>query len=226
MVAPIYPKALAGWTDRINGVDTVWANDPNSLAAEIISIEQTLGAMPQVERNVPVGKPVSYSSVSARISDAMLGGQLPFVSLTNPKFKLPRSGQIQSAESGPFNATYNTYTQVVSDHWRFFNGSDITIQAPGIYYIDASQSWENYKSGYVMMMLLINSARLRLSRWNWADYDPTSTDYASTDLHWLGPLNNGDRIRIASQNATSNNPYTVTYSNLRVQYVRDLPPVS
>lgn len=219
MVAPIYPKALASWTDRINNVDTVWANDPNSLASEIISIEQTMGVMPQVEPNVPVGGPVTYGSVSARISDAMLGGQLPFVSLANPSFKVGRGG-------GFYNGQFNTYTQVIADHWKYFNGSDITIQAPGVYFIEASQSWENYKSGYVMMMLAINNGRMRIDRWDWADYDPNGTDYASTNLNWLGILNKGDRIRIASQNSTSLNPYTVSYSDLLVQYLRSVPPTS
>jgi hypothetical protein len=218
MVAPIYPRALVSWTDRIDGTDIVWAADPNRLAAEIISIEQTLGAMPQVEPNVPVGNPVTYSSVSARISDTMLGGQLPYVSLTNPKFKLARGG-------GYYNGSFNTFN-VVSDHWKYFNGSDITIEAPGVYQIDGSQSWPHQTSGYVMSMLVINTARMRIDRWDWANYDPTGTDYASTDLHWTGVLSKGDRIRVASQNATSQNPTTVTFSNLTVQYLRDLPPTS
>lgn len=220
MVA-VYPKAIKSWTDRIDGVNIVWANDPNSLAAEIISIEQTLGAMPQVESKNPVGKPVTYDSVSARISDTMLGGQLPFVQLANANFKLGRGG-------GYYNGQFNTFNQVVSDHWKYFNGQDITIQEEGVYIIDASQSWSANSTGYVMMMLVINQARMRINRWDWADYDPdgTSTDYASTDVHWMGALNEGDRIRIASQNATNKDPTTVTYSNLSIQYLRKPPPTS
>jgi hypothetical protein len=221
MVAPIYPRALVSWTDRIDGTDIVWAADPNRLAAEIISIEQTLGSMPQVEPDPPVGKPVTYSSVSARISDAMLGGQLPYVSITNANFKLGKGG-------GYYNGQFNTFNQVVSDNWNYFNGSDITIREEGVYLIDASQSWASNSTGYVMMMLVINTARMRLGRWNWADFDPdgTSTDYASTDVHWMGTLSEGDRIRIASQNATDKNPTTVTFSNLHVQYLRKPPPAS
>lgn len=218
MVAPIYPKALASWTDRIDGVDIVWANDPNSLAAEIISIEQTFGKMPQVEPSPPVGNPVTYSTASARISDAMVGGQLPYVALTNPKFKLARGG-------GYYNGSFNTFT-VSSDYWGYFNGSDITIQTPGVYAIDASQSWPHETSGYGLMMLVINTARMRIDRWDWANYDPTGTDYGSTFVHWQGTLAKGDRIRIASQNNTPTNPTTVTFTDLTVQYLRDLPPAS
>lgn len=219
MTAPVYPKALASWTDRINNVNTVWAADPNSLAAEIISMEQTLGTMPQVEGGVPVGSPVTYSSVSSRISAAMTSANNPYVELSNSNFNVGY---------GTWNdGVFNTY-KVVEDNWKYFNGSDITAKAPGVYIIDAYQTWEYYTSGYLYLMLAINNsfARGDMWKWNFPSSGPHDASYegrwATTAFTWMGKLNTGDRVRIASANNTAKSPYPVVNSSLRMYYLRSL----
>lgn len=219
MSAPVYPQAIAGWTDRIDEVDIVWAADPNSIAAEVLSIEQTLGKMPQIETGVPVGKPVSYSNVSARITDAMLNTQHPYVELINNDFRVGY---------GTWNyAVFNWY-RVVEDAWGYFNGSDITVKAPGVYIIDSYQTWDYWPDGYVSTALAINNtfARGDLWKWDFPSSGPHDASYkgrwATTAFAWMGKLNTGDRVRIASANNTTNPSYHGINSSLRMLYLRGL----
>lgn len=219
MTAPIFPKALSSWTDRINNVDTVWAADPNSLAAEIISIESTLGTMPQVESGTPTGGPVTYSNVSTRINAAMLQSAHPYVELYASNFKVGH---------GSWNGgSFNTY-KVVEDTFKYFNGSDITVQAAGVYIIDAYQTWDYYTSGYVALNLAINNTFARGDLWKWdfptsgPSYSTYNGRWATTSFTWMGALAKGERIRIASENGTSKNPYTIVNSTLRMYYLRSL----
>lgn len=222
MATPVYPKALASWTSRIDQVDTVWANDPNTLAAEILAVEKTLGTMPQVEGSVPVGSPVTYGSVSARISDAMLQAQHPYVELHRANFNVGYGTALDGY------GTWNTYS-VVEDNWHYFNGSDITIKAPGVYILDAYQTWSAFHSGWMMLKMAVNGTYARGDRWDWNSF-PTSGPHdaaywerwAVTSFTWMGKLNTGDRVRIASENATTNSPYNIINSTLRLYYLRSL----
>lgn len=228
MAAPIYPSAIASWTDRIDQADTVWAKDPNSLAAEIVSMEKTLGTMPHVEGSVPVGNPVTYSSVSARISAVMLGSNMPYVSLYLNPFNLTYGGT-------PGQAVYNTY-KPLQDQYGYFNGQDITIQATGRYLIDAYQGWEPHNQGWLSISLvyqngifsggttmLPGSVFLRGDTWNWDlspvnKYNPEDSN-GNTGLTWMGVLQKGVRVRVASQNGTTRNPYRVLNGSLKLQYL-------
>jgi hypothetical protein len=226
MTSPIYPKALASWTDRIDNVNTIWAADPNSLAAEIVSMEQTFGTMPQVEPSPPIGNPVTYPSVSARITDTLLGTQQPYVELYASNFTVSYPKLIQAGYLLNYSV-FNTF-KAVEDNWGYFNGSDITVQTPGVYMIDSFQVWSWYKSGWLFHMLTINNNMARGDRWDWnfPTSGPNSENYAGhwarTGWTWMGPLNKGDRIRVASLNATTLNPYPVVGSSLRMQYLRGL----
>ena len=218
MAVPVYPKALSSWTDRQNNVDIVWASDPNSLAAEIISIESTLGTMPQVEPSMPVGKAAVYPSVSQRISAVQLGANLPYGELIASNFKVG----------------YGTYCYGVANVYRpltddfgFFNGSDMSMPTNGVYVIDVFQVWQPWVSGYVNVHLTINNVIARTGSWSW-DGIPTFGPLAyvnraaNAGLTWMGPLQYGDRIRVVSENGTNCNPYQVNYSSLRAQYIRSL----
>ena len=215
MAIPVYPKALSSWTNRIDEVDVIWAADPNTLAAEIISIEQTLGLMPQVEPSPPVGNPVTYESVSARITDSGSGNLHPYVHVTNKSFKIGRTGPFSGAFLNPFEA--------VSDDYKFFNGTDITIKASGIYIADHSQQFEPQNDGWVATLFVVNNNYLRIVKYDFVPVPRNITNYVSTEMHWMGDLIVGDRVRIATINATSKDPMTVTNSNLRIFYQRGLP---
>lgn len=221
-----YPKAVASWTARIDNVNTVYAADPNTLAAEILAVESALGPMPQVESPVPVGSPLTYSTVGDRINAAMLQTAHPYAELYKSNFKVGYGKLVQVPYLLNY-AVYNSFS-VVEDEWNYFNGSDITIQAPGVYLIDGFQVWDFYTSGWLFHMLVINGAVARgdLWQWNFPTSGPNSENYdghwARTGWAWMGPLAKGDRVRVASQNATTKNPYTVVGSSLRVYYLRSL----
>lgn len=225
MTNPVYPRALSSWVDRLNNIDTIWASDPNTLAAEIISIEQTLGTMPQVEALVPVGNPLTYNSVSARISDAMLDAQHPYVELKVSHFKIPDGTQAQPR--GGINA-YTKYNPV-SDNWGYFNGSDITTRADGLYYVHTHQAWENYTSGWLHHLLIINGTEAGRDKWSWdqSTSGPSPGSYAGkwayTSVDWIGTLHKGQRVRVVSVNGTNKTGYEVMNSDLRMYYLRNLP---
>lgn len=218
MSVPIYPKALSSWTDRINNVDIVWAADPNTLAAEIISIEQTLGTMPHVEPNMPVGKPAVYPSVGSRISAVQLGANLPYCELVRVNFKVGYGAY--------FNGVANVYQPLVDD-FGFFNGSDMSMPTNGVYVIDVFQVYAPWTSGFLNVHLTINNQLARTGTWSW-DAVPTfgprswANRTASAGLTWMGPLQKGDRVRVVTENGTGWAPYVVQYSSFRAQYIRSL----
>lgn len=222
-MAASYPKTIASWTNRVDQVDTVWAADPNTLASEILAVETTVGPMPQVEPNSPAWTPVTYSSMSARVSDAMVNGRAPYAELYAANFSVGYGSALSAY------GVFNNYSRV-EDSWGYYNGSDITIRAPGVYVIDAYQAWEYYTAGYVHLMLGINNVFARGSLWQW-DFPRSGPNvysasygerWAHTEFAWMGKLNTGDRVRVASDNGTPRNPYKVINSTLRICYLRSL----
>lgn len=224
MTAPIWPKAIASWTDRINNTDIVWASDPNQLAAEILSLETTVGTMPQTEPSPPVGQPVTYKTMSARVTDSMLGNQRPYCSLAVSAVNVGYG-------SGPGESTYVSYRKLY-DPYGYFNGSDVTIRATGLYTVDAYQSWTWYNAGYLSMYLIINGTICRNSLWSWKWFNSgtakgsyTDDRFAVTNLSWIGGLKKGDRVRIGLENGTPRNPYRTFNGSLKVFYERQLPVI-
>lgn len=240
MSTPVYPKAISSWTDRIDQINTVFAADPNTLAAEIIAVEKTIGTMPQVEPFPPVGNPVAYSNMSARITDTLLARQHPYVSLFNPAFNAGYG-------TAPDDAIYNVYKKLF-DPFGYYNGSDITIKTAGLYLIDVYQAWVPFTSGYMQLSLVINGIWTRGSLWQWnfpsdgpvispggtvtfggpnnpvipSQVNRYPRRNANTGFTWLGSLGQGDRVRVTSENGTTLNPYPVQNASLKAYYLRDL----
>jgi hypothetical protein len=213
-----FPRAIAGWQNRIDNVDIVWANDPNSLAAEIISIENTLGHMPHVEKHTAWGPPVTYNDVSDRISAVQLGAGLPYSELIATNFRVGYGAY--------FNGVRNTY-RPLTDDFGFFNGTDMTMFANGIFVIDVMQVYQPWSNGFLNVHLTLNGNLARTGTWSW-DSVPTNgprsweNRTASAGLAWMGPLQYGDRVSVVTENGTGCNPYLVQYSSLRCQYIRSL----
>ena len=223
MTLPIFPKSIFNWgTDRIDQITNVLANDPNSIAAEVTSIENTIGTMPQVESSPFLGQAVTYPNVSARISDTLLGTQHPYCSLGTGSFYI-----YNNQGAGTQYGEYNSY-QVQYDPYNYFNGSDITVQATGLYLFDAFQAWEWHTEGYLQHSMYINGVWIKGNLWHWvfasngsAAY--TNNRYANTEFSWMGILQEGDRIRITSENGTNRNPYHVIDSNAKLFLLRQTP---
>lgn len=218
MSSASYPRAIAGWQNRVDNVDIVWANDPNSLAAEIIGIEQTLGVMPNVERYTNWGPNVTYNSVSDRISAVQLNVDKPYCELVNAKF--------QCGYGSYFNGVRNTY-QPLTDDFGFFNGTDMTMYANGIFVIDAYQQYQPWTDGFMNIHLLLNGNLARTATWSWDSvptFGPRSYQNRTPNvgLTWMGPLQYGDRVSVVTENATSCASYQVSYATLRCQFIRSL----
>lgn len=219
-----YPKGIDSWTNRVDEVDIVWAADPNSLAAEILAIENAVGMMPHVESKPPAGNPVQYSSLSARVTDTLLGNQLPYVDLSTSSFNVSFSSNYLPNYYG----SYINY-KVNYDPWGYFNGSDVTVKAPGLYLINSYTTWGYYNTGYLMTHLLVNGVESEDDRWDW-DFPKSGPDDASYAGRWavtkfthMVPLQAGTRLRIIAENGTPKNPYPVINSYLRVFYLRSIP---
>ena len=222
MTQPIFPKSILSWADRVDEVNVIWANDPNSLAAEVISIENTLGAMPQVEPSPYVGNPITYSTVGARISDVLAGNQNPYCSITTTQ-DFVYNNQFAGTNWGH----YNTFSKVY-DPYGYYNGSDITVQASGLYLITGSQTWDYHDSGYLWHQLFIDDLWMAGHRWDWdfAGFGPAFFEpvrQANTAFTWMGAIPAGKRIRVVSENGTSFNPYPISNSWLRLYCLRKLP---
>jgi hypothetical protein len=225
MTTSIYPKSISSWTDRIDGSSTVWAADPNELASEIIAIEQVFGTQPNIEGKLPVGNPVTYSTVGARISDTLLRNQAPYVSLTAGRFTVPYYST--TAEHG----RYISFNRAYDSTGKYFNGSDITIPkgGTGLYIANSYVTWDYYTSGYVMSHLIINGVDWQSTRWDW-DFPTSGPDdasyknrWATTAFTWMGKLTAGTRVRVIAENGTAKNPYQAENAYLDLHYLRALP---
>jgi hypothetical protein len=199
----VYPNSVFPWTARRNNLDVVWAADPNSLASEIQAIESIIGTNPNVEPNPPTGSALTYSTMSARVTDAMDNNNLPYSWLRNSKGFFINAGQ------QIFNS-YNTQ----QDPYNIWNSVDGTIPCSGWWTISATQKWNqlgnNFRGGNVQF-LLVNGNVVESDIWNWDTFFAIPhEDYASsvlasngqTHVFWQGLLHKGDRIQSQSINNT------------------------
>lgn len=246
-VKSVFPNGIFNWTDRVNEVNIVFANDTNSLAAEVISVENTLGENPQIEKSPPAGgNDISYTSVDARISDAMNNAQMPAVFLQKDLLQLDNvSGGI-----------LNTY-DVAYDPFGMHNGIDVTVPVFGWWIVDTFQTWGYWNDGYVHHMFAIdglnnivsedlvdwefsgnialktpNSVNLNnitggtttpVSQVNpgglprWLQYGKRSR---ITRTFWQGLAYKGQRFSVYSENGTSNSAYPLLNIGLRAVMVQ------
>ena len=220
---PVFPKSELSWTDRIDQVNVVWAADVNSLAAEIVSIESTLGVMPQQEKAPYSGPAITYNTVDARLSDILAGNQMPYCSVSKTS-----DWVWNDRDEGTNWGHFNTYSKVY-DPWGMYNGSDITIPTSGLYLITGKQQWGWHDSGYLWFSCYIDDDWECGYRWDWdfGEFGPgyyENDRYANTQFNHMTALAAGKRIRVVSENGTSFNPYPISNSWLRVFCLRKLPP--
>ena len=224
MSAPIFPKSIVPWTDRVDELDVVWARDPNSLAAEIISIESILGVMPHVEKSPYSGNPVTYATVDARISDVLAGTLHPYVTLTATNFYSYNDEQWGGGRRGHVNSYNKIY-----DSGNCYNGSDITLPVSGLWLITGQQTWEWHDSGYCFHHCYVDDDWRCGHRWDW-DFASAGPGYydnsrqLTTYFSALIPVAAGKRVQSISENGTSRNPYKILTSNLSAYCLRKLPP--
>src|SRR6185437_10073479 len=91
------------------------------------------------------GAPITYSSISTRISDAMDNANLPVVSLGNSSFTCPNT---TSGSLFPWFVHF--------DPFNCYNGTDITAPAAGWWIVTATTNWSWWSDGFSHHMLCLN----------------------------------------------------------------------
>lgn len=221
-MAAVYPGAIVSWTQRING-ETVWAADPNALAAEVTAIETYLGGNPQIEHASIAGSVKTFNTTSERISAAMLQNGHPFVEIS----RSDNWGVLHST-----NATHtgqNPFNTVTASWPNYTNAGTIVIQDTGFWVVNATQRWAPASSGWVMMNVLSNGSVLRRDIFSYSQFPSSgSNTYGErflnqegfTDSTYLGRLVKGTVLSVASGNFTNVNPLNVHSMNLSAYYIR------
>lgn len=146
-VNPTYPSGVFQWNDRVDNVNIDFANDINSAVAEIESIESVFGSNPQIETGVPGSGPITYNTVSDRITDAMTNAQLPYCALLANAIPVSCN-----------NAGQLIQFKVSLDTGGCYNGTDITIPFNGWWSIQSTATWSWNDRGYCHHQLCLNGA--------------------------------------------------------------------
>lgn len=232
-VVPVYPNAVFPWVDRVDQVNIVFAEDVNPLASEIESIETTVGTTPQVESSPPNGgSPITFPSVSSRISAAMNNTELPTVSLGASTFTCPNN---TSGSKVPY--------QVDFDPFGCYNGTDFTAPAGGWWIVTTVQNWSWWSDGYSHHMCCLNGLSNILHEdfidWEfpgnlipsvgsypgpivtprWWEFGKRNVRSSTT---WQGLLNAGDKISVYAENGTSNPSHSVSGLTLKAVMIKSV----
>lgn len=214
-----YPGTLFPWTNKVDLVNIVDANDVNAMAADLIAVETNLGLNIQNEPLPPAGNgtgtPIVYTNVGARISDAMNNNKMPVcsVSLTTTTIANNTIGS---------KVQYNQ----VYDPYKMFNGSDITIPASGWWILSGQQTWSWWDKGFSHHRLVISKSDGDhdiddfLINWEFPGNTVTSgvpgrwqqfgKRPLTSKVFWQGLAHAGDRFSCISENGTTNASQTVT----------------
>lgn len=224
-----YPQGIFSWgPDRVDQEDVDYAEDVNSVAAEVTAVENTLGVAAQTEKNPIAGNPVTYPSVDARISDNLAGNQLPVCILGNDELQV---NNFQSAGSN--YGVWNVYNNANFDPFNMYNGTDVTIPVLGLWRITIGQQWDWWSTGYHGCYFYLNDYYFRQDIWHW--------DFAgnyfggwwwtvdniqrpgSTKITWEGILGKGDRIQVLSENGCPHTPHRTFDQEFKAVFVREVP---
>jgi hypothetical protein len=230
-VQPVYPNGIFTWTDRVNNVSVDFANDINSTVSDLISVEKTLGTNPQNETGLPSGLSgkVAYSTVSARISDAMTNNQLPYGSVVST------TNTVANNNGGQLNNYIQEW-----DPGNLWNGTDITIPCDGWYSVVSTQKWPWWSEGYSYHAFYVNGTSNLLGDdlidWGFSGNATITPTFGPnlprwqqfgkrsrvTHIPWQGRLHKGDRISTTSENGTTNSVVSLIYITLRIHMVRTI----
>jgi hypothetical protein len=220
-----YPTSVVNWTQRIDG-ETVWAADPNALAAEIAALETYIGPNPQIESFAVNGATKTFSSMSARLAAAQAQTGHPFVEISrNTNWNVAHSTDVST-----FHAVANPFGTTTTGWGNYLNGSGtITIVDGGVWILHAFQRWAYAGSGWVMMQLMSNGAVLRRDIFSYSQFPGSGSNaygerFLNLDGHneatyvgWVGP---GTVIGVSSGNFTNVNPLAVQSMNLSAYFLK------
>lgn len=222
-VNAVFPYGIASWTDRIDEVDIVFALDPNTLAAEIIATENALGITPATEPSNPLGNPVVYDNVGARIHDVAMGGQIPCVELAQEQLYVANVG---AGVRCPYRPRF--------DPFNCFNGIDITIPCDGWWLVQSIVTWTWWDVGYFHHRLCCNGfGNIFCERHfdcgfqgntpggRWQLYTSAKRSI-TTDTWWMGPSHKGDVFSTTFENGCTDANHLLENASFKAIMMRSL----
>jgi hypothetical protein len=242
-VTAVYPNGILPWTPRVNNKDTVWAADPNQLAAEVQAIEGAVGTNPNIEFSPPTGTAITYANMSSRLHDVQLGNQVPVVQLYHGAITLPAEFY---ANQGNVNNAPGRLTSwsVNADPYHFYNGNDVSVPVDGWYVVTMKEYFYWSASGIVMNFLFCGG-------YDYVDSDffnftfpenfYKTGDYSGTQApgyggfeflpqgktlrtSWEGALTAGSRVYTAAWNESGSQALaTIGGGAMTVRWVRSIP---
>jgi hypothetical protein len=237
MTIASYPNAQFSWgTDRVDGITVDWANDVNSLAAEVVAVEGAVGDNPQNEPYLPADSTgfnaagPNFSSASQRMSAITNGTMTPVVSLSFDELYIPNTF---SCGPGTQYGFWNNWDRRY-DPWNCYNGVDITCPASGWWIVSSGQWWDWYSTGYHRHSFWCGGDFYRHDFWDW-DFDGNryggywwTNDYVQrptfTSFTWQGVILAGQRMQILSENGTPHTPHRTYNGDFKATWIRSVPP--
>lgn len=217
-IKAVYPNGIVPWSNRVDRLNTVYAVDPNTLAAEVVAIQSTIGTNPQIESSTPVGTKVVYATVNARIHDVQMGNQLPAITVTAPTFSVKNDGVLHT----------NSYPNTSFDPMSLANGIDFTVKAPGWYRVWAKQRYFWAASGFVMVKLTVGSNVVDEDFWSWdfSENKPGGNWHNQPKMlsvMYEGVIQRGQRVSVTSVNSSNLTLLQVDQAVLKLSWVRSVP---
>lgn len=215
-----YPASLLNWTARINS-QTVFAADPNTLAAEIDAIQQYVGTNPHIESSALSGATKTFTSLSARVSQVMLQSGHPYVELNASNQKVYYQNNSTHVQKNSYN--------VVSNWPNYISAGNIVIKDAGIWLINARETWDYAASGWVQHILYGGTSQLRRSVFNYSMFPSGGSNaygerfinqFGMTETTFVGRLGAGTVISVGSGNYTNRNPLLIENMTLSAYFLR------
>lgn len=222
-MAASYPGSLLSWTQRVNS-QTIFAADPNTLAAEIDAIEQFVGLNPQNESSALTGATASFNTLSQRVSAAMLQSGHPYIEISN------------STNFNIWHSTTTGHTGAVgflttNSNWPGYVGSsgNVTIRDSGIWLINAHLQWQYASTGWVQHVLYKGSTELRRAFFSYDQFPASGSNTfgerylngnGHTETTFLGRLSAGTVVSVAAGNYTNVNPLAIVSGSMSLYFVR------
>lgn len=92
-MAAVYPGAIRSFTTKVNNIDIIDAAHPNVLQEEVVAIESTLGANPQISTSPTTGW-IPTSTVFATVAERLANIERGLVSDTHPQYVSRTGGSV------------------------------------------------------------------------------------------------------------------------------------
>ena len=191
----VFPNSIFPWTPVVDNVTVITADMENSLADEIIAIEEVIATTPHVEPQPPVtiNQITVYENIDLRISSCANNFYMPHCRARGQRF---HCGENQQVWLG-FQADIDTN--------GYFNGTDVTIQGDGVHNIVVTAQFLGGTSAtdFAVIDVYINEELIGHCPANDWQFMPSVRGSNNPDLdswnhchvNWHGPCHKGDRIR-------------------------------